>query len=101
MFSQNKPPKYFYHTQPQNRKKTLVRFCENEKETNFGWEYEEHSVEVETKPNMDEYIQNHWNELRQEAIGGMSLLEQLCATVDYLSMMSGISIPTEEGAARE
>lgn len=67
-------------------------------EAENGWEYDEYIVEVETKPNMDEYIQNHWNELRQEAVGGMSLVEHLYAKIDYISMMSGISIPTGEGA---
>lgn len=109
VYSSEKPSTYFYHVQPRNPSKTLIRFCENARQETkevFGkkitqWVYDEYAVEVETRPDMDEYIQNHMNELRAEAKGGASIIEQLCATVDYLSMMSGISIPTEEGAANE
>lgn len=101
VYSFEKPPAYFYHTQPRNPSKTLVRFCDNAVETESGWQYDEFCIEVETRENMDGYIKNHLKELRAEAIGGASIIEQLCATVDYLSMMSGISIPTEEGAENE
>lgn len=105
VYSSEKPSAYFYHVQPRNPEKTLVRFTENARqeiidvfdESVTQWVYDEYTVEIDTQPNMDEYIQNHLNELRAEAKGGASMIEQLCATVDYLSMMSGIDIPTSGG----
>lgn len=44
---------------------------------------------------MDNYIKNHYAELRAEAIGGPSSIQQLYAKLDYISMMSGVDIPTE------
>lgn len=101
VFSTKTPPAYFYHTQPRDPSKTLIRFCAKPNETDSGWQYCEYTVEVPTRPDMDEYIRNHYMELRAEAMGGASIIEQLCAAVDYLSMMSGISIPTERGAENE
>lgn len=103
--STEKPNSYFYHSQPRNPEKTLVRFTENAQQETievFGesatqWVYDEYTVEIDTQPNMDEYIKNHLNELRAEAKGGASMIEQLCAMVDYLSMMSSIDIPTNGG----
>ncbi len=105
VYSSEKPSIYFYHVQPRTPQKTLVRFCENARQETteiFGqsttqWVYDEYTVEVDTRPEMDEYIKNHLNELRAEAKGGASMIEQLCATVDYLSMMSDIDIPTSGG----
>lgn len=103
VYSSEKPSAYFYHVQPGNHKKTLIRFCENARQRTkevFGesatqWAYDEYTIEVETRENMDGYIKNHLKELRAEAIGGASIIEQLCAKMDYLSMMSGIDIPGE------
>lgn len=100
-YSNQQPSSYSYHLQPRNKSKTLVRFHDNirQETTEISgasadiWVYDEYTVEVETRKNMDEYIQNHLNELRAEAMGGASMIEQLCATVDYISMMSGIDIP--------
>lgn len=105
VYSSEKPSAYFYHVQPRNPEKTLVRFCKNPRQETteaFGqstrqWVYDEYTVEVNTRPDMDEYIRNHLNELRVEAMGGASMIEQICATIDYLSMMSGIDIPTNGG----
>lgn len=101
VFSTNKPPAYFYHKQPRDPNNTLVRFCVNETAVDSGWEYDEYTIEVPTTIDIDKYIQNHFVELRAEAVGGASAMQQLYANLDYISMMSGIDIPQEEGATNE
>lgn len=95
-YSNQKPPAYFSHTQPRNPSITLVRFCDNPIEIENGWQYDEYTVEIATRPNTDEYIQNHYMELHAEAMGGPSAVQQLAANLDYLSMMSGVEIPGGE-----
>lgn len=95
-YSYKKPPSFFFHTQTRAPSLTMVRFCDNPIETGTGWEYDEYIVEVATRPNMKEYIQNHYMELHAEAMGGPSAVQQLAANLDYLSMMSGVEIPGGE-----
>ena len=41
------------------------------------------------QPDIQEYVQNHYNELLQEAKGGPSEMERLRADVDYIMLMGG------------
>lgn len=91
--SEVRPPSFFFHTQPRNHALTLIHFCDNPTETEAGWQYDEYAVEIATRPNMNEYIQNHYMELHAEAMGGPSAVQQLAANLDYISMMSGVDIP--------
>lgn len=97
IYSDKKPPDYFYHIQPRNKALTLVRFCENQIESENGWQYDEHTVEVMTRSNMDEYIRRHYTELKAEALRAPSMIEKISANLDYISMMIGVDIPTEGG----
>lgn len=102
VFSQQKPPLYFYHAQPRDPSRILVRFCENIQEYSTktdifefnGWKYDEYTVEIPKCDNVNEYVKNHYTELKAEAMGGASAFEQLSAKFDYLSMMTGVDIPT-------
>lgn len=88
-YSNQKPPAYFFHTQPRNPSITLVRFCDNPTETESGWQYDEYHLEMADRPDLKEYVQNHYNELLQEAKGGPSEMERLRADLDYVLLMGG------------
>lgn len=97
----NNPGAFSFENQPKHPGYVLIRFYENaqpyESDTYTGWQYDEYHLELPARPDMQTYIENHLYELKAEAKGGASMIEQLCATVDYLSMMSGIDIPTNGG----
>lgn len=95
VYSDKKPPIFFYYTSPKSKENTIIRFCENVFETEGTWNYDEYIIEIPNQSNMDNYIKNHYAELRAEAIGGPSSIQQLYAKLDYISMMSGVDIPTE------
>lgn len=42
------------------------------------------------RPDLQTYVQNHYNELFQEAKGGPSEVEQLRADMDYILLMGGL-----------
>lgn len=96
VYSPEKPSACFYHAQPRNPEKTLVRFTENARQeiiNVFGenmtqWVYDEYTVEIDTQPNMDEYIQNHYIELHAEAVGGQSAIQSLSNGIDAISSIS-------------
>lgn len=100
VYSSEKPSAYFYHVQPRNPEKTLVRFCKNPRQETteaFGqsttqWVYDEYTVEIDTQPNMDEYIKNHLNELRAEAKGGASAVTQLMAQMEAYNTANQLAI---------
>lgn len=89
----NKPEIFTVEKQPQHHGYCLVRFYENaepyEAEGYTGWQYDEYHLELADRPDLREYIQNHYNELFQEAKGGPSALEQIRADIDYIMLMGG------------
>lgn len=95
-YSNKQPGSYSYHEQPRDRTKTLVRFHDNirQETTEISgesadiWVYDEYTIEVETRVNMDEYIQNHYIELHAEAVGGQSAIQSLSNSIDAISSMS-------------
>lgn len=98
VYSDKKPPAFFYHVLPRNNRIVMVRFCDNPVETESGWEYDEYTVEIEHQPNIDEHIKTNYIELHTKALGWDVIAQKMYANLDYISMMSGIDIPTEEGA---
>lgn len=88
-YSYKKPPSFFFHTQTRAPSLTMVRFCDNPIETGTGWEYDEYHLEIADRPDLQEYVQNHYNELLQEAKGGPSEVERLRADLDYILLMGG------------
>lgn len=89
----NKPATFTVEKQPKHPGYCLVRFYENaepyESEYYTGWQYDEYRLEMGYRPDLTEYVQNHYNELLQEAKGGPSEMERLRADLDYVILMGG------------
>lgn len=94
VYGDNKPTTFTVEKQPKHLGYWLVRFYENaepyEAEGYTGWKYDEYHLEMQERPNLREYVQNHYNELFQEAKGGPSEVEQLRADIDYILLMGGL-----------
>lgn len=93
VYGDNKPTAFTAEKQPKHPGYCLVRFCENaqpyESEGYTGWQYDEYHLEMADRPDLQEYVQNHYNELLQEARGGPSEIERLRADLDYVLLMGG------------
>lgn len=89
----NNPGTFSFGKQPKRPGYVLIRFYENaspvESDTYTGWEYDEYHLELADRPDLQEYVQNHYNELLQEAKGGPSEVERLRADLDYILLMGG------------
>lgn len=89
----NKPANFTAENQPKHPGYCLIRFYENvepyETEEYTGWQYDEYHLELADRPDLQEYVQNHYNELLQEAKGGPSEVERLRADLDYILLMGG------------
>lgn len=89
----NKPATFTVEKQPKHPGYCLVRFYENaepyESEYYTGWQYDEYRLEMGYRPDLTECVQNHYNELLQEAKGGPSEMERLRADLDYVILMGG------------
>jgi hypothetical protein len=92
------PPDFYFFKDPRDKLKIIVRFCKNIRRGKIGFDYDEYEVAIKRTENVEEYIKNHYEELLSEASGGPSAIQKLYAYFDYISMMSGIDIPMEEGA---
>ena len=88
------PPAFTVEKQPKHSGYYLVRVYKNAvpyKSSDYeGWEYEEYHLEMRERPDLQTYVQNHYNELFQEAKGGPSEVEQLRADMDYILLMGGL-----------
>lgn len=89
----NKPATFTVEKQPKHPGYCLVRFYENaepfEQEGYSGWKYDEYHLELADRPDLAEYVQNHYNELLQKAKGGPSEVERLRADLDYIMLLGG------------
>lgn len=56
-----KPKPYFFHVQPKNPLKTLIRFCENVKQIESYWEYDEYALELPTTNDLEVNINTNYN----------------------------------------
>ena len=97
--SSERPHKFYFFQNPRNKTRTVVRFCQNvvQNDNGKGFDYDEYEIEIEKTEQVEAYIQSHYEELLAEASGGPSAVQKLYAYFDYLSMMSDINIPIEEG----
>lgn len=93
VYGDNKPTTFTVEKQPKHLGYCLVRFYESAEpyvEDDYTvWKYDEYHLEMQERPNIREYIQNHYNELLQEAKGGPSEMERLRANLDYVMLMGG------------
>lgn len=93
VYGDNKPSAFSVEKQPKHPGYVLIRFYENatpvESGTYTGWQYAEYHLELADRPDLQEYVQNHYNELLQEAKGGPSEMERLRADLDYIILMGG------------
>jgi hypothetical protein len=93
VYGDNKPTTFTVEKQPKRPGYCLVRFYENAEphkaEGYTGWQYDEYHLELADRPDLQGYVQNHYNELLQEAKGGPSEMERLRADLDYILLMGG------------
>ena len=100
-----KPPEFTVEFQPKFPERVLVRFYENISEYKnkkySGWAYDEYHLEIENRPGINTYITQNYSQLISKAMGETVKFEELKAQLDYISMMTGIDIPKEEGTSDE